>query len=596
MSRLTLSKMIKINRVSLIAIKMIVQRNFDFRLNLEQVILGTVLVILLILVLYPMLLLFWQSFIIEETFQVGDERISISHFSLENYANALSEKSNIRPIKNTLLLGFLTTFFSIILGAPLAWLVTRTNLVGASKIRTMLLIPYMVPPFIGAIAWELLLTRDVGYLNEFITLIGSMIQPGFQSPISIHSFSGIVWVMTIMLYPIVFLTTAGALERMDPTLEEAARISGSNNFQVMKDITLPLVMPSIAAGGLLVFIQAIGNFGIPALIGMQARIYVMTTQIYAHLTSMGEIKIALVLSAILMSLTFIGVYANQMFFRKKQYSIISGKSVRPNIIDLGFLRIPILILLISFLILTVLFPFLSILLSSLLKAWGASITLENLTLKNFKYILVDYSETKNAFKTSIILAVSAATITTFVGAIIAYILVKTKTRGRTFLDMITTLPYTLPGVVVAVALILAWSGPINFYDTIWIILIAYIINYLTLAVRTISSSLSQIHTSLEEAVRISGGSWLHSFKDVIIPLVKPGLIAGWFLIFMPTLRELNMSIMLAGPGTKTLGVAVFEMQDAGYYQYSAALSIVILTVVILGNVVIKKVSGGRIGL
>lgn len=574
-------------------------KRFFTTISLEQIILATILVALLILVLYPMLLILQQSFIVEEVTRLGKERIITHHFSLGNYFRAFSEKHNIAPIKNTVLLGFFTTLFSVLMGAPLAWLVVRTNLLGANRLRSILLIPYMIPPFIGAIAWEILLTRDVGYFNQMLTAIVTIFIPDWQSPLSIHSFAGIVWVMTLMLYPIVFLTTAGALERMDPTLEEAARISGSNNFQVMKDVTLPLVMPSIAAGALLVFIQAIGNFGIPALIGMQARIYVMTTQIYAHLTSIGEIKIALVLSTILTAMTFIGVYANQFFFRKKEFSVISGKSVRPNIVQLGFLRLPILIILAIFLLISVASPFISIFIASLLKAWGASLDLSNITLKNFKYILFDYGETQNAFKNSLFLAISAATITTFLGAIVAYILVKTKTRGRTLLDMITTLPYTLPGVVIAVALILAWSGRmfnISLYDTIWIILIAYIINYLTLGVRTISSSLSQIHNSLEEAVRISGGTWLHSFRDVIIPLVKPGIIAGWFLIFMPTLRELNMSIMLAGPDTKTIGVAIFEMQDAGYYQYSAALSVIILAVVIIGNLIIRRVSGGKIGL
>lgn len=562
------------------------------RINPEQLILATILVFLLIVVLYPMILIFWQSFIVDQVNTIGEERYITKHFSFENYTDALSKKHNIRPLKNTLILGISTTFFSILLGAPLAWLVVRTNLLGASSLRSVLLIPYMVPPFIGAIAWEQLLTREVGYFNKFlIMLFGS-------SPFDIHTFPGLIWVMTLMLYPMVFLTTAGALERMDPTLEEAARISGSNNFKVMKDITLPLVAPSIAAGAILVFIQSIGNFGIPALIGMQSQIFVMTTQIYAHLTSIGEIKVALVLSTILMALAFVGVYSNQFFFGKRQFTVISGKSMRPNRVELGILRIPLLIILGLFMLLTVFSPFISILFTSLLKAWGAKLTWANITLSNFKYILFEYGETQSAFINSFKLAVSAATITTFLGAIVAYIIVKTKTRGRTLLDTVTTLPYSLPGVVVAVAMILAWSGRlgINLYDTFWIILLAYIVNYMTLAVRTVSSSLGQVHDSLEEAVRISGGSWVSSFKDVVIPLIRPGLIAGWFLIFMPTLRELNMSIMLAGPETKTLGVAVYEMQDAGYYQISAALAVIILAVVISGNIAIKKFSGGKLGL
>ncbi len=563
-----------------------------FKMNVEQMIMGAVMIFLIITVLYPMALIFWQSFVVDDVVQIGDETLIIPRLSLQNYTHTLSEKQNLGPLKNTLILGVSTTFFSVLIGAPLAWLTVRTNLYGTSPIRSLLMIPYMMPPFIGAIAWEQLLTRDVGYINKLIiALVGS-------SPFEIHSFIGMIWVMTLMMYPMVFLTTAGALERMDPTLEEAARIAGSNNFNVMKDITLPLVAPSIAGGAVLVFIHTISNFGIPALIGMQARIYVLTTQIYAHLTSIGEIKVALVLSTILMALAFIGVYTNQFLFAKKQYSVISGKAMRPTLVELGTMRTPIFIILLIFAFFTTICPFVSIIFTSLLKAWGAEISLSNLTLNNFHYILFEYGETQNAFINSFLLASVAATFTVFLGALVAYVLVKTDTRGKTLLDTLTTLPYSLPGVVVAVALILAWSGRmgINLYDTIWIILLAYVVNYLTLAVRTISSSLGQIHKSLEEAVRISGGTWLHSFRDVVIPLIRPGLITGWFLIFMPTLRELNMSIMLAGPETKTLGVAVYEMQDAGYYQIAAALSVVILSVIILGNIFIKKFSGGKLGL
>jgi iron(III) transport system permease protein len=184
------------------------------------------------------------------------------------------------------------------------------------------------------------------------------------------------------------------------------------------------------------------------------------------------------------------------------------------------------------------------------------------------------------------------------GSLIAYISVKTKIRGRKALETIAQIPYTIPGTVVAIAMILAWSGNygVNLYNTFWILLFAYVAHYVAFAVRTTSASLEQIHTSLEEAARISGGSWFTSLKDIVVPLIRPGLVAGWFLIFMPTLRELTMSILLWGPRTVTIGVAVFEMQEAGYVQISAAFATLLLLIVIAGNLLVKWLTRGKVGI
>ncbi|MCP5053926.1 MAG: iron ABC transporter permease [bacterium] len=462
--------------------------------------------------------------------------------------------------------------------------------------RTLFLIPYMIPPFIGAIAWGFLLSPRTGFYNKWLMALFNVDTPFFN----IYSYWGVVFVMSLYFYPYVFLTMVGALERMDPTLEEAARISGSKMFRVAKDITLPLVAPSISAGGLLVFIAAASNFGIPALIGAEGRVYVLTTRIFYYIYSGGfqGIEMATSLSIFLIITSALALVANRWYLRKKQFTIIAGKSMRPNLVRLGKFRIPFFIGCILFSIGSMFAPLACIVLIALLKAYGVDIAWENFTLDNFKYVLFEYDLTRTAIWNSIKLSLTAATVLMALGSIIAYIIVRTKVIGRRVLEFLSTLPYSIPGTVVSIAMILAFSGQfgINFYNTIWILLIAYTARYMAFAVKAIGASLEQVHMSLEEAARISGAKWMRTFKDIVAPLIKPGLIAAWFLCFMPMLRELTISVLLYGPDTRTIGVAVYELQDAGYYDTAAALATCVLIVIFAGNFLLKKITRGQFGI
>lgn len=555
-----------------------------FRLKGETLILGGTVAVLLVIVAFPLLLLFASSL-----WQDG-------RFTLENFIQVFSARRNYTALLNTLKLGAATALCSVLLGAPAAWLVTRTNLPGARIFRTLFMVPYMIPPFIGAIGWSQLLNRRNGFINNaLLDLLGLP-----ASPFDINTMGGLIWVMSLYLFPFVFITAAGALERMDPTLEEAARTSGARTLTIMRHITLPLVAPSIAGGALLAFASAIANFGIPALIGMQGRVYVVTTMIYSYLHSGGfnGIMMASALSVMLLALSVGALLANNLYLRRRRFTLIAGKSMRPQVADLQGWKVPALLAAALVVAVTVVLPLSSIVASSFLKAWGVELTLANLTLKNYRYILFEYDLTRAAMRNSFLLAAGAAMAAMVLGSLVAYISVKTRLRGRKALEMLAIIPYTIPGTVVAIAMMLAWSGRygVNLYNTFWIILVAYVAHYVAYSVRTTSASLQQIHSSLEEVARVSGGTWVDSFRDVVLPLIRPGLIAGWFLIFMPTLRELTISILLWGPRTATVGVAIFEMQEAGYNQISAAFSTLLLAVVLLGNWAVKRLTRGKFGI
>ena len=556
------------------------------RLQAGHLIMVAATLILLFLVAFPMSLIFVESFITEA-----------GTFTLDFLKKVFEVKANYISLINTFSISLLALFFTVLIGCPLAWIVTRTDMPAKGIFRTLFLVPYMIPPFIGAIAWGFLLSPRTGYVNKFLMTLFNTDTPFFN----IYSYWGVVFVMSLYFYPYVFITVAGALERMDPSLEEAARASGAGMFRVARNITMPLVSPSIVSGGFLVFIATCANFGIPALIGAEGKVYVLTTRIFYYLYSQGfeGIEMATALSIFLVITSGIGLIANHLYLRKRQFTIIAGKSMRPNLVRLGKLRIPFFIGCCLFTFMTMIAPLLCIVLISLLKAYGVKLAWENFTLYNYKYILFDYELTRASIWNSVKLSLMAATILMFVGSIIAYIIVRTKIIGRKILEFLSTLPYSIPGTVVALSMILAFSGKfcgINLYNTLWIILMAYIARYMAFSVKAIAASLEQVHMSLEEAARISGASWLKTFKDVVAPLIRPGLIAAWFLCFMPMLRELTVSVLLYGPDTRTIGVAVYELQDAGYYDTSAALATLVLIVIFTGNFIMKKITRGQFGI
>ena len=551
------------------------------RFRMQHLIFTVAVLLLLVLVALPLSLLFYKSFVRDGT------------LTLANYMEVFSDQRNYLPFWNTVKLGFWTVVLATALGLPLGWLVARTDLPGKGLLELMCLLPYMLPPFIGAIAWTQLLAPRVGYINKLWMLITH----SRSSLFNLYTFEGMVWVLGMYTFPFVFITVRGALARMNPSLEEVARISGAGKLRVLKDITIPLVLPSIMAGMILAFLYAISNFGVPALIGMRGRVFVVTTQIfwyvYQHADFTG-IRLATSLSVILVGVAGLVLWLNRwVLSRQHGAAIISGKSVRPTIVELGRWRYPIAVVVHLFIAFLVLAPLVSVFLSSFLKAWGLPIRWENLTIRNYRYILFEYSLTRKAILNSLMLAVSAATSVTLIGGVLAYITVKTKIRGRQALDFLSTLPHAIPGTVVALAMILAWSGQfkVNLYNTFWIILVAYIARYMFYGFRNISASLVQVHPSLEEAARSSGASWVHNFRDIVVPLIKPGLIASWLLVFMPTLRELTVSILLYGPRTPTISVAVFELQDAGYYHIAAALSALIVVVLLICNYIARKLIG-----
>lgn len=553
------------------------------RINSKLLVILISVLLLLYFVLFPMGVLVFDSI-----YQNG-------HLNFNNYKVVYSTAVNWRALTNTVQLSLMVMVASVIITFPLAWLVGRTDLPGKKTYRTLLVASYMIPPYVGAIAWVQLLNPSVGYLNQILKWTFQL----QKAPFDIYTFGGLAWVLTLFYSPFAFITISRAMEKMDPTLEEAARVSGASPLRTLVDVTLPLMAPSILAGGLLVFIAAGSCFGIPAIVGMPANIEVMTTRIvtYVYMGDDKGIRDATALAASLMILANSLLFFMTWMLGRKDYTTISGKSTRPNIVELGKWKWPAFCGVGLYAMIAVIIPLSSILVTSLLKSMSKPVTWDNLSLESWLPVLTSAQYMESIWN-SVMYAVIAATVGTILSVFIAYLSVKTKVKGRSLPDLLTIIGGSTPSIVIALALVITFSGNygLNLYSTMWILIVSYLVKYMTMSVRTIAASLSQVHVSLEEAALNSGASWLRTCKDIILPLIAPSVIAGWFLIFMPSFYELTMSLLLYSGDTKTIGVLLYELQTYADTQNASVLSVIILGIVLTGNIILNKVSKGNVGI
>lgn len=534
--------------------------------------------ILVVVVAVPVLLIFWNAFWVD------------GHFNVRDVVKILSEADTYRALGNSLVLASGVTVTGTILGTTFAWLVTRTDLPMKGLMKVLLLVPFMLPSFIGALAWKMLLSPRSGYINRFFMEV-----LGFTGPIfDVYTYQGIIAVETMYLFPFVFIQVSGALERMDPTLEESARISGADLLTITRKITIPLVLPSILSGALLIMLYSMAHFGTVAVLGIEAGIYNIPTLIYEKIHqsagSFRSIRTGTVLATVLVLAAAVILWLQNRVLARGRYQIISGKSFRPSELKLRGLRVPILILCLAWVAFTIVLPTVTIFLVGFLRTYGLPLALENMTWANYRHILLDWQLTRDAIRNSLVLGTTAALVTMAAGVVISYVIVKLKVRGKGLLELLGMLPFSVPGSVIALGVILAWSGKfgVNLYNTVWIILVAYVARYMAFSLKANSAALEQVHDSLVEAARASGATLGQALRDVVIPLVRPGMVAAFFLIFLPSLRELTVSVLLYGPTSRTIGVAIYTLNEDGETVYSAALAGVALVIIVLGEVVLRR--------
>ena len=545
-------------------------------LRLEHVVMAAAVAALIVLVVMPLAFLLMGSV-------VGDEG-----FSLENFVRAVQRRLYYQALLNSLVLGAWTGLFSLLIGVPLAWAVSRTNTPFKGFLRFTASLSYLTPPFLTAIAFVNLFGPNAGIVNVFLR---DRLDLPFLT-FNIFTMPGLVLVTVLHTFPYVYLLASSALESVDASYEESAQILGAGKWRTALAITAPLVAPAVLSGVLLAFVNAIALFGSQVIIGVPGRIYTLPTRIYALFDYPPQYGLASALSLIFVAITVVALLLQRQYLARRSYVTLGGKGSRPRLVDLGAGRWLVFAFGLGVFVVAIALPYAALVATSLVKSVGLPFW-DNLTLANYRFVLFEYDVTQRAIVNSLVLATAAATLAVLIGGIIGWIDLRTTIWGRRLLDYIALIPLGLPGIVMAVALIQFWlATPFKLYGTLAILLLAYTGRYIPLGVRAANSSLRQVDSSLEESARILGAPWGMTMRHVTFPLIRPGLFAGWLLVFVPAIQELSASILLFSSSSITVAVAIYNLYETGYTEPVAALAIINMIIISVAIAIANRLGRG----
>jgi iron(III) transport system permease protein len=520
-------------------------------------------------------------------FLVGGSLTGDDGFTLAHFRDAVSSRFYVQALRNSLILGAATAVLSVAVGLPLAWAVSRTNVPAKRFIHLTAVVSYLTPPFLTAIAFVNLFSPRAGLVNRFFRDVLGMPALTFD----VFSMAGLILVTVPYTFPFVYLLAASALESVDSSMEESAQILGAGRWRTALAVTGPLVAPAVLSGALVAFVNAIALFGSQAIVGLPGRVFTLPTRIYALFDYPPQYGLASALSLIFVALTVAALYLQRRYLARRSYVTLGGKGSRPRLVDLGPARWSVLAFCVVVFLVAVAAPYLTLLAVSVSRSWGLQFW-QNLTLQHYRFVLVEYDVTRRAIVNSLILASGTATLAVLIGSFVGWLDLRTALRGRKLLDYASLVPLGLPGIVVAVALIQFWLRvPLPIYGTLLIILLAYTGRFIPLGVRSANAAFRQIDPSLEETARVTGAGCLRTFRSVTLPLARPGLFAGWLLVFVPALQELSASVLLFSSGSITLAVAGYNLYETGALGPVSALAIV--TMLIITGAIVLATRLGR---
>jgi iron(III) transport system permease protein len=496
-------------------------------------------------------------------------------FSLDNFVEAYSSWHILRLFWNSLVFACSTALTTFVMGALVAWVVERTDAPGGALFHTLSLLSFAIPGLLMAMAWIFVFSPNIGWGNAVLKSAFGLA----EAPVNIYSMAGMTWALASHYFPLAYLALGPALRVLDVRMEEAALMSGGNFAQVFGRVTLPLLRPAILSALLLLFVMGMASYEVPRLIGRPARIDVFTTDIQgAIIATPPAFGVASALGLTLLAICVLAVF----FYRRatrhaESFATITGKGYRPTRVKLGRWRWPVALALGTMFAFALGLPLVTLVWQSffrnLAQPFFSSAALA--TLDNYDFIL-RYPIFLAAVKTSVLLAAMAATIVAGLTFVMAWIAQRSLPRYGFILDALAFAPIAIPGVIVGAGILVAYLMlPIPIYNTIWILLVAYVTLYLPYGMRFASSGITQIHRELEEMASVSGASLGQTFGRIMLPLLAPVLLAGWIYVFVLAVRELGASIFLVGPGTHVLGTISLTMwEEGGSYGAVAALGVI----------------------
>ena len=521
------------------------------------------------LVFVPVAALIYNAFTEDTGFGPGA-------LSFENFIEAYSGWHIARLLRNSLIFAGASAVLTLLIGAAVAWVVERTDAPGASVFHTLALLSFAVPGLLMAMAWIFVLSPNIGWGNALLaSLLGTK-----EAPASIYSMPGMAWALSSHYFPVAYLTLGPALRALDVRMEEAGLMLGASYARVLGKVTLPLLRPAILSALLLLFVMGMASYEVPRLIGRPARIDVLTTEIQgAIIATPPAFGVASALSLALLSICILAVYCYRRGTADvDSFATITGKGYRPARMKLGRWRRPVALAIGVMFALALGLPVLTLIWQSFFRnlAQPFASSAADATLDNYRFIL-SYPIFLAAVKTSVLLAAMAATAVSALTFAMAWLAQRGLPRYGFMLDALAFAPIAIPGVIVGAGILTAYLMlPIlPIYNTIWILLVAYVTLYLPYGMRFASSGIAQIHRELEEMAAASGAGLVQTFRRILLPLMAPVLLAGWIYVFVLAVRELGASIFLVGPGTHVLGTITLTMwEEGGSYGAVAALGVI----------------------
>ena len=494
----------------------------------------------------------------------------------------LSSRRVLSATLNTLGIGISATLLSLLLGTVAAWLVALTDLRAKAAWVFAFILPLMIPPQVTALAWIQALAPGSLLATLVNTLGGSWLAPG-QQPL--YSATGMVLLLGLHNAPLVFLTVRAGLRRLPAELVEAARISGASPRQILFTVILPLARPAIFAGAALAFVAAVGNFGIQAMLGIPARVPTLITLVYQQLNTLGPgaLPNTAVYSLLIALITLAGMLISGWLGGRRDVRV-SG-SPRPWHQPLRGARLPGEIAAWLWMVITLLLPLSALLTTALTRGFGQTLNRQTLTLENFQQALWGYPAIRQAFFTSLWLTGLTALLLSVMALFLAFFLSWRRTRLVRGLGFASELTYALPGIVTGVAAILFFLRPLpllgfSLYGTVWIILAAYLANFLALVLRPTLAGFAQIEPSLDEAARLCGAGLMRRMIDILLPLAAPSVLAGALLVFLTALNEIQVSVLLVTAQTQTLGPTIIFLDEGGSAPLAAAVGCLMIGIVL----------------
>ncbi|MFL5148465.1 MAG: ABC transporter permease [Microvirga sp.] len=526
-----------------------------------------------VLVLYPIF------YLMQAALDVGDpDARPPTAYGLGNF-EALPQYSEI--MLNTLTVSLAATVMALLFGFVTAWILSRTNVPGRRTLEQLMAVPYYMTPLLGAFAWSLLGAPESGFVNQVWRALG-----GENALINLVTPFGIAWVMALFEGSVAFVMIGAVMKSMDPALEEASQVIGASRLRTMLRVTLPLVAPGVLGAAILVFAEMLGSFSAALVLGNPDRFYVVTTAMYQLVSQYPpRIPLAAAMGVSLFAVMFLMLFLYRRLIAGRSYVTISGKAFRPRVMDVGRLRWLLFAVCIFYVLLSVALPLMTLAFASVQKIAVAFPAASNWTLANYQTAFT-MNAVRAALGNSLLLGVATASIGVVLMGLISWLIYRSRLPGSGFIEYLVMFPQAVPRLVFAFGMMWAWIVfPIPIYGTLWLLLIAYLTVFLPLGVRTISGVMLQIDKSLEECAQMCGAPWGYRIRTVTMPLLRPGLLAAWLLLFIASVRELGASILLMGPNAKVVTPTIVESWFATSAELTAAMALIQTLVIAIAMVV-----------